>query len=102
MKKQFITEAGRFQKLAGIIKEGTSVNEAYNNEPTDEKYMAVKNRIKNYLELAFKEINDYEDSLVPQGMDPEEYYGDLENGFPSQLFSDASVELEDIISYFKK
>ena len=102
MKKQFITEAGRFQKLAGIIKEGTSVNEAYNNEPTDEKYMAVKNRIKNYLELAFKEINDYEDSLVPQGMDPEEYYGDTENSFPSQLFSDASIELEDIISYFKK
>ena len=100
MKKQFITEAGRFQKLAGIIKEGTSVNEAYNNEPTDEKYMAVKNRIKNYLELAFKEINEYEDSLVPQGMDPVDYF--FENGFPYQLFSDASIELEDIISYFKK
>lgn len=100
MKKQFITEASRFQKLAGIIKEGTSVNEAYNNEPTDEKYMAVKNRIKNYLELAFKEINEYEDSLVPQGMDPEDYF--FENGFPSGLFSDAATELENIISYFKK
>ena len=102
MKKQFITEVRRFQKLAGIIREGVSLDEAYNNEPTDEAYMAVKNRIKNHLELAFKEINDYEDSLVPQGMDPEEYYGDPENKFPSRLFSDAATELEDIISYFKK
>jgi hypothetical protein len=101
MKKQFITEAKRFQKLAGIIKEGTSVNEAYNNEPTDEDYIATKNKVKNYLQLAFKEINDYEDSLVPQGINPEEYYGDPENGFPSRLFSDAATELEAIISDFK-
>ena len=100
MKKQFITEAKRFQKLAGIIKEGTSVNEAYNNEPTDENYIAVKNKVKNYLELAFKEINDYEDSMVPQDMDAEDYFFD--NGFPSKLFSDAAMELENIISYLKK
>jgi hypothetical protein len=100
MKKQFITEARRFQKLAGIIKEGTLVNEAYDNEPTDEKYIAVKNKVKNYLELAYKEINDYEDSMVPQGMDWEDYF--FENGYPSKLFSDAAIELENIISYFKK
>jgi hypothetical protein len=71
------------------------LNEASNNEPTDEDYIATKNKVKNYLELAFKEINDYEDRTIPQGAD----FSNV--GFPSKLLSSIALEVEGFIDYLK-
>ena len=93
--KKFLTE----NKLTRNSK---LLNEAYDNEPTDEDYIATKNKVKNHLELIEKEIEEYENRFARnQGIDPDEYYEDPNNRFPSKLLFDTAYEVVELLSNIK-
>ncbi len=77
MKKQFITEAQRMQKLAGIV------NEANNNIPQD---------ITNYLSDMIEDFSTGNDNEYPVGKKMRFSYEEIEKG-DRDIYDDEDVDM---------
>jgi hypothetical protein len=99
MGKQFITEAARFQKLAGITAKSKTLDEAkFTPEPNSEDYFTTRKEVTDYLRLALKKIEDFEDRTAPPGsanLNPDDPNADYY--FSSPLLSNVVDGLEELI-----